>query len=227
MPKRPLGYKVVFNIETVWEQYVRKARVIRDGKLTEVDPLTELETITFPEIGELECAITDGLGSLPYTMKGIKEMEEKTLRYPGHYERVKTLVDCGLLSEELLEIDETKIAPRTFLTRVLSPMLNLQEGEKDLTVMRVDCVGEKNGEMIEYTFGLLDYYDEKQNVTSMVRTTAFTSTAVALMIARGEIKQQGVIPPEKAIDPKLLFEKLSKKNIKYSGRVGSIGQQTI
>ena len=212
-PTPPLGYKIVFRLESVWEMYLRKARVVRNGELREKEPLSELETFKFPGIGELECALTDGLASLPYTLKGIKEMDEKTIRYLGHYEKIKTLIDCGLLSTKPIKVNNIEIAPQRFLTTLLSPALALEKGEKDLTILRVEVIGEKRGRKELYTFDMVDYYDEEQNITSMARTTAYTSTIVAKMVACGNIKVKGVKPPEEAIDPELFFKELANKNI--------------
>jgi len=95
-PKPPLEYRIVFNLESVWQEYTEKVRIVRNGKVVEVEALSGLEEIFIPGIGELECFYTDGLASLIFTYKeieplrNVEEMCEKTIRYPGHAQKIKT-----------------------------------------------------------------------------------------------------------------------------------------
>lgn len=212
-PEPPLEYKVVFRLDSVWNEYVRKATVVRDGELVEVDPLTDYERFEFPELGELECAVTDGLATLSYTIDDIETLDEKTIRYPGHYDKIKTLSQCGLLSKDPVDVDGCSFTPRSMLTELLRDDLTLEEGEQDVSVMVVEARGQKDGEDLLYEFSLLDYYDEEKDVTSMGRTTAYTSTIVARMLARNELGGTGVTPPENILDPQDLISALEEKNI--------------
>jgi len=54
-PKPPLNYSLIFSVQGLTNEYIEIAEVIRDGKLTKVEPLTEIEEIEFPEpFGKLE-----------------------------------------------------------------------------------------------------------------------------------------------------------------------------
>lgn len=216
-PVPPFQYKLVFgSVENVLKMYSRTPRVVRDGELVDDIPISGLETVYFPGIGQLECALTDGLASLIYTVKNLEEMDEKTIRYPGHYEKIQAYIDCGFLNEEPVEVAGQKISPRSFLAAQLTPHFKLEKGERDLTVMRVDVLGEKNDRRCQLVFELMDFYDETNQVTSMARTTAYTGMIVAKMIARGEIKEQGVIMPEEAVDPETLLKELAKMGIEVT-----------
>jgi len=227
-PKPPLEYRIVFNLESVWQEYTDKARIIRNGKVVEVEALSGLEEIFIPGIGELECFYTDGLASLIFTYKeieplrNVEEMCEKTIRYPGHAQKIKTLIECGLLDTEPIEIKSVKISPREFLIKLLTPKLQLGE-EKDLTVMKIKIVGKTGGENVEYVYDLIDYYDEKERVTSMARTTAYTASIMAQLIGRKEIKERGIVPPEKIGLNQTVFQavlnELAKRNIKIEETV--------
>ncbi|USG99856.1 saccharopine dehydrogenase NADP-binding domain-containing protein [Thermococcus argininiproducens] len=206
-PLPPLEYRVVFHLNSVWNEYMRPARVIRNRKLERVPALSGVEPIEFPGIGELECFYTDGISTLPLTFKDALEIEEKTIRYPGHAQKIKALIECGLLDTTPIEIEGVKITPRSFLTKLLTPKLMLGD-EKDLTVMRVEVSGLKGEKELQYVFDLIDYYDENKNLTSMARTTGYTGAIVAYLMAKGEIKERGVIPPEKLGMNKLLFERI-------------------
>src|SRR5687768_1725904 len=61
IPKPPLDYQLVFSVEGLINEYIEPARVIRDGKVTIVDSMTELETLHFPEpFGAMEAFQTSG-----------------------------------------------------------------------------------------------------------------------------------------------------------------------
>ncbi|MHA1581700.1 MAG: saccharopine dehydrogenase family protein [Candidatus Baldrarchaeia archaeon] len=227
-PKPPLEYRIVFNLESVWQEYTEKVRIVRNGKVVEVEALSGLEEIYIPKIGELECFYTDGLASLIFTyneiepLKNVEEMCEKTIRYPGHVQKIKTLIECGLLDTEPIEIKSVKISPREFLTNLLTPKLQLRE-EKDFTIMKIKVVGEARGENVEYIYDLIDYYDEKEKVTSMARTTAYTASIMAQLIGQSKIKEKGIIPPEKiGLKQKIfqiILDELAKRNIKIEETV--------
>ena len=134
----------------------------------------------------------------------------------------KTLIECGLLDTEPIEIKSVKISPREFLTRLLTPKLQLGE-EKDLTIMKIKVVGEARGENVEYIYNLVDYYDDKEKVTSMARTTAYTASIIAQLIGQSKIEEKGITPPEKiGLKQKIfqtILDELAKRNIKIEETV--------
>jgi saccharopine dehydrogenase-like NADP-dependent oxidoreductase len=96
-------------------------------------------------------------------------------------------------------VDGAQVAPKKLLDELLYPRVKLEEGERDITLLRVDAIGQKKGRACHYRIDMVDRYDEKSGFTSMARTTAMTGAIVARMIARGDIKAQGILTPEKLI----------------------------
>jgi saccharopine dehydrogenase-like NADP-dependent oxidoreductase len=133
-------------------------------------------------------------------------MWEKTLRYPGHAEKIKLLRDLGFFDETPID----GVSPRSLTIRVLERKLSLPE-IKDLVAMKVDVDGVKNGREICYSYILIDYYDDERKVTAMGRTTAYTASAVIQLLARGEIKEAGVIPPERLGMDRKCFERIMEE----------------
>jgi len=86
-----LGYKITWCAEDLLEEYTRKAKIVKNGKEQEEDALSDLELIDFPELGKLEAFYTDGVRTLHHTINGVRNMWEKTLRYPSHAEKIKLL----------------------------------------------------------------------------------------------------------------------------------------
>jgi lysine 6-dehydrogenase len=218
-PRPPLNYRIVFSFEAVLEEYVRKAKMVKNGKLIEVDALSGLETITFPEpIGECECFYTDGLSTLTQTMKGVKEMDEKTVRWPGHVAQIRTLIECGLLETHPVFVRGQRVVPREFVSRVLSERIRLGK-EKDLTLLRVDVTGKSRGRRVHRRYQMIDHYDSRGKLTSMARTTAFPCSVVTQMLGTGLIQQKGLIPPELAVKGELgqrFMKQLHDKGLKIT-----------
>ncbi len=193
--EKPFEYKAVFSPIDVVEEYIRPARYIENGELVVKPALTDVENINFEGVGTLEAFNSDGLRTLIDTLK-IKNMKEKTLRYPGHVEKMWLLRETGFFNYEELEINGNLIRPIDLTSKLLFPKWKLEEGEKDITVLRIEVIGHKDGEKLKYTYNMLDKYDETTRTHSMARTTGYTATVTARMILEGLFKEKGIIPPE-------------------------------
>jgi saccharopine dehydrogenase-like NADP-dependent oxidoreductase len=192
----PFEYKAVFSPADVIEEYTRPARFIRNGTLVEMPALSEPELLDFNGIGTLEAFNSDGLRTLINTIE-CPDMVEKTLRYPGHVEKVRFLRECGFFSSEKVEVGGQWIRPVDIAKRILFPLWDLGE-EKDLTVMKVTVEGLKDGKPACFEWFLFDTYDSASGVHSMARTTGYAATAAVGLITGGLFSQAGVFPPEVA-----------------------------
>jgi len=212
-PLPPFDYRLVFSIVGLLREYIDDARVFRNGKLLKVRPFSTVETYEFPApIGRLEGFCTDGLASLVYTMKGMKTLDEITLRWPGHAEKMRVLQDSGFFSREKVRAGGVDVAPLAVSWTVLEK--KLAEGDpRDITVMRVIAKGLKGN----VVYDMIDRYDEKNGISSMGKTTAYTASIVTQMLGSGEVTGKGTVPPEVAIRgrkvEKLLSE-LSRRGVK-------------
>ena len=196
--KPPLFYETVYLMESVFNACERPATIMRDGEQVTVEPLTGLETITFPDpIGALDAFYTDGLASLSLTMRGKiqKNLSEKTLRYPGYVEGIRTLKQCGLLGKDPISVGSVEVVPRDLLLELLAEGLELGP-DGDILAMRVIVEGAKDGNPRRHTFELVDTYDPGENHTAMARTTGFPATITARMIANNQLTEKGVLFPE-------------------------------
>ena len=191
----PWEYKTVFPPSECIEEYLQPGRFIENNNVIVKDALSEPESIEFPEIGMLEGLNTDGLRSLLKTMD-IPNMIEKTLRYPGITEYLRTLRDTGFFSTEEVRVGNNLIRPFDLTATLLFPKWKMQLGEEDITAMRLIISGNENGQARTYTYSLLDRFDSKTNTTSMARTTGYTCTAVADLILSDKYNRKGIIPPE-------------------------------
>jgi lysine 6-dehydrogenase len=213
-PKPPLNYQLVFSVEGLINEYVEKARVIRNGEISEVESMTELEALSFKNFPALEAFQTSGgTSTLPDTFLGkIKELDYKTIRYAGHCEKFKMMIDLGLCSSKEIVADYVKIKPRKVLGELLQQ--NLPADEPDYVLIRLEFIGMKNGEQKHLRYDIVDKFDERTNLSAMMRTTAFPASIIAQMMARGDVKMRGATPQEKAIDAEKFVAELERRNIK-------------
>ncbi|HUW13901.1 MAG TPA: saccharopine dehydrogenase C-terminal domain-containing protein [Anaerolineae bacterium] len=218
-PSPPLGYKIVFGGR---ELPLREedAHVVENGELKLVPRYSGLEAVSFPGVGECEAWHE---GFLPWLMglevlKGLKVGTQKTCRWPGYAAKVTVLKEMGLLSERPVEVDGVDVAPKRLVDAVLYPRVKLEEGERDITLFRVEAIGEKDGELRRLKMEMVDRYDEKLGFTSMARTTAFTGAIVARMIPRGDLRARGLFTPEQVVSGPLLdslLAELAAVNVRF------------
>lgn len=191
----PYEYKAVFSPSDVLEEYVRPARTVENGRVVVRPALSDPELLDFPGIGTLEAFNTDGLRTLARTIKA-PFMKEKTMRYPGHIDKMLMLRETGFFSPNEIQVKGVRVRPLDVTSRLLFPKWKLSEGDRDLTVMRVVVEGVKGAASQRVTYDLLDRYDEAARTHSMARTTGYTATAVVRMLAQGLFAEKGIIVPE-------------------------------
>ncbi len=213
-PKPPLNYQIVFSPYGLINEYVEDAIVLDHGEIIEKQSMTELETIKFPKpFDEMEAFLTSGgCSTLPYTYKNkIDYLDYKTIRYPGHCKKFKTLLDLGFADETKIPVGDMQVVPRELLASLLLEKLPINE--KDVVLIKVLSRGMKNGKNLSLDYIVIDYYDGKNGITAMMRTTAYPISITAQMIERNMIKERGVFCSEEIVPPKPFFEELKKRNI--------------
>jgi len=213
-PKPPLNYQIVFFPYGLINEYIEDAIVLDHGKITEKKSMTEIETITFPEpFGDMEAFLTSGgCSTLPYTYKNkIGYLDYKTIRYLGHCEKFKTLLDLGFAKEEKIQVGDQQVAPRDLLASLLLEKLPING--KDVVLVKILSKGMKDGKNLSFDYTIIDYYDEENDITSMMRTTAYPISITAQMLEDGAISRRGVFCPEEIVPCTAFFEELKKRGI--------------
>ncbi len=228
-PQPPLNYQLVFSVEGLINEYIELARVIRDGVITEVESMTEIESLEFDGFPPLEAFQTSGgTSTLPDTFLGkIRALDYKTIRYAGHCEKFKTMIDLGLCSGEEIALSEPEAVatgcPRITPRKVFGELLqrHLPADGPDYVLVRLDFVGKKDGEAKRLRYDLVDKQDEATGMSAMMRTTAFPASIIAQMMARRDVLSRGATPQEKAIDPDKFVAELDRRNIKIEIKADS------
>jgi lysine 6-dehydrogenase len=214
-PEPPLNYQIVYSLEGVLDYYTTLSWVLRGGKRTQVRALSELEPVRFGDgVGTLEAFHTaGGLSTMAFRYEGkIPEMEYKTLRYPGHAERMEAIRELGLLDLEPVDVKGIKVVPRDAFMAIVGPRLTKPEG-KDLVALRVTVSGKKGGKPKTMMWELIDRYDERHHISAMMRTTGYSLSITGMMQVRGQVKPAGVHTPDECVPAPLYIDELRKRGI--------------
>lgn len=194
--KWPFNYKAPFSPVDVIEEYTRPARYVENSNIVIKPAMSDIEHVEIPGVGTLETFNSDGLRSIIFTMPHIPNMKEKTMRYPGHIEKVCALRDAGFFGTEAIQLNGVDVVPLEFTSKILFSEWKLGETEEELTVMRVTVVGEENGVKKKVAYHLHDEYNKDTHTSSMARTTGYTATAAVNLILHDMFTEKGVFPPE-------------------------------
>lgn len=209
-PVLPFNYYITWSLSDLIEEYTRPSRIVRNHRLTTVPALSGIEEFSMAKIGRLECFYTDGLRTLLKTMKNVKNMEEKTIRYPGHANLFKTIIECGLLSDQKICCGNRSVKIKDVTSDYLREILRRGD-HRDLSVLLIEI--RKGKRKKRYT--CIDHYDEKNGILSMARMTAYTGSLITQCIKK--YPRFGVIPPEylgmRDDLYKFILAELEKRNI--------------
>lgn len=191
----PFEYRSVFSPTDVIEEYTRPARVVEAGQVVVRPALSGVEPLDVPGVGTVEAFYTDGLRTLLTTVKA-RNLCEKTLRYPGHVDRMRMLRETGFFSDEPIAAGGVSVAPRKITEALLFHSWKRPEGEEELTFLRVVCDGRRGSRRVRRTLELLDRTDRATGDSSMARTTGFPCATGARLLLEGAFTTPGVFPPE-------------------------------
>lgn len=196
-PKNELKYERLFSVDGLINEYIEPVRLLRNGELKTIEPLIEIEEIEFPApFGKLEAFTTSGgVSTLVETYKGrLKNLDYKTIRYPGHCEKLKALQKSGSFTREYFE-------------------KNLPVGENDVTLVKIIFEGvSKKHELV-----IVDKATKNPPHTAMMRTTAYPAAIISQMQARRQVTKMGVFPQEKCIPVNIFIDELKKREIIVHG----------
>lgn len=207
----PTEYKAPFSPIDVIEEYTRPARYRVDGRIVTKPALSEPELVDLPGVGTLESFNTDGLRTLLTTLD-LRDMREKTLRWPGHIEKMRMLRDLGFFSEAPVKTARGEVRPIDVTAHLLFKEWKLEPGIPELTVMRVEVEGERDGRATTLRCDLLDRTDPATGDSSMARTTGWPAVIAAQLYFEGRLSPwKGVIPAEKLAEDDAVFAALKDR----------------
>lgn len=214
-PKPPFFYHLVFSVEGLINEYVEPAKILRRGKIQEIEPLTEPEDFFLPGFEPMVAFHTSGgTSTMPETFKGkVGECFEKTLRYPSHFQLIRGLYDLGFFSSAKVRIGNATITPRQMTAALF--LKKLSSSDPDVTIMRIEA--HNSGCITSFT--LVDRYDPVTQMTSMMRTTAWPASIVLQMICSGDIAKRGAIYQELDVPAQKFIGEMESRGVKIESSV--------
>jgi lysine 6-dehydrogenase len=214
-PEPPLNYQIVYSLEGVLDYYHTLSWIVRDGKLLQMEALSEVEELDFPQVGRLEAFHTaGGLSTMAQRYEGeIPTMEYKTLRYPGHANAMESIRALGLIDPEPVDVKGQSVVPRDLFIAVAEPRLRKDpRTSPDLVALRVEVEGEKDGRPGKVRYDLVDRFDPETGITAMMRTTGFSLAITGALQAAGEV-EAGVHTPDEAMPAARYIDELRNRGI--------------
>jgi lysine 6-dehydrogenase len=210
-PQPPLNYQIVYSLHGVLDYYTTRSWVLRDGEPEQVDALSEIEPVEFPApVGTLEAFHTaGGLSVMPWTYKGeLRSMEYKTLRYPGHADIMRAIRDLGLLGLDPIQVGAQQVAPRDLFIAAVEPRLKHPEG-RDLVALRVEVTSGRR----HVRYDLLDFFDEKNKISAMERTTGYSLSITGQMQVTGRVAEPGANTPDQCVPAADYIDELARRGV--------------
>jgi len=212
---------VTWSFSTLMDELTLPAVVFENGEYKEIPPLSRKEKVLFPDpvgIQEVYVTLHSEVLTLPTSFKdkGVKNVDWME-GGPG-FINYKLLVDMNLASNKPIKFRNMEIAPREFVNSVLqaSGLLGFPENviPNDWEISKVIVNGKMKGKKATYILEAIYPPRKDWGVSCSQYNVGIPGSIVAQMIAKGEIQQKGVLPPEKCVEPKLFFEELCKRGIR-------------
>ena len=211
-PSPPWNYSLFFNINGLTNEYDGEAYFLKDSKISRVLCFEGLENLEFESLGTLQAAVTSGgLSTMPWTFEGkLQTLENKTLRYPGHWDKMIAYRQLGLFNEEKVEFEGKEFSPRDFYHCLLEPQL-AENDSRDICIMRTQAEGIRNNNLATAKVESIEYYDEETEFKAMEKWTGWHASILAIHAAKGLIPK-GAIPIENAISGTDFLKEAEKRN---------------
>jgi len=215
-PNPPWDYSLFFNINGLTNEYDGEAYFLKDGEIDKVPCFEGFEELDFESIGILEAAVTSGgLSTMPWTYEGkLLTLENKTLRYPGHWDKMIAYRQLGLFNEEKLDFKGQSFSPREFYHYLLEPQL-AENDSKDVCIMRTEAKGLKNNVDSTVVVESIEKYDPETGFKAMEKWTGWHASILAIEAAKGSLSK-GAIAIENAISGQDFLKEAKKRNFKIS-----------
>lgn len=185
-PSNALKYNLTWSTEGLINEYCNPCEAIVNGALTQVPPLEETETFSLDGITYEAFNTSGGLGTLCHTLQGkVKNLNYRTVRYPGHRDIMKMLLQDLRLSEK-----------QNLFKEILESALPVTH--QDVVLVFVNVSGIKNGRFVQESYANKIYNQTiaGQTFSAIQITTAGSACAVVDLLMQGKLPQKGFIRQE-------------------------------
>lgn len=208
-----------YTLQTLFDEYMLKPAVLMKKKMKLVEPLSDKATVDFPlPVGKQHGFYTlhSELATLPASFH-LKECSFRATFDRQFTEQLQFLIRVGFASKNALHVDGADVIPRNFTAKLMEQWLP-KKGTKinDMELLRVELCGKKKGR----SAGKVMYCATRSryNIPAGTYDTAVPASVIAQMVAHGQIKTKGVLPPERCVPVELFFKELKKRGMKIFTR---------
>ncbi|EFG84411.1 hypothetical protein GXY_07825 [Novacetimonas hansenii ATCC 23769] len=181
-----LGYNLTWSTDGVINEYIEPCEAIVSGKRRLVPALDGLESLTIDGVKYEAFNTSGGLGSLCDTYDGrVRELNYRTIRYPGHAAIMKVLLNDLRLSER-----------RDVIKSIFEHALPVTI--QDVIIILVTVSGQRDGRLTQETFvrAIHGTTVNGRARTGIQITTAGAICAVLDLLAEGRIPASGLVLQE-------------------------------
>lgn len=185
-PTNTLTYNLTWSTDGVINEYCEPCESIVEGKLTMVPALENVDNFVLDGEDYEAFNTSGGLGTLADTLMGkVRNLSYRTMRYPGHRDIMKTLVQDLRLG-----------ADRKLFKQVLENAVPATE--QDVVVIFATASGMRGGRLMQESYFHKVFAETANGKTwaAIQITTANAICAVLDMLAAGKLPQKGFIRQE-------------------------------
>jgi len=189
LPQFPTGelkYNLTWSTDGLINEYCNPCEAIHTGRKIDVLPLEGLEQFSLDGVRYEAFNTSGGLGTLCDTLAGrVRELNYKTVRYTGHRDAMKLLVDELRLSEHREQFKEIleRAVPVTF---------------QDVVVTFCTVTGWRKGLLVQKSDARKIYHQKigDEMWSAIQITTAAGVCAVLDLHAAGQLPRRGLVKQE-------------------------------
>jgi len=185
-PSNSLKYNLTWSTDGLINEYCNPCEAIVGGKQIEVPPLEELEQFSLDGIEYEAFNTSGGLGTLCETLDGkVKNLNYRTVRYPGHRDILKILL-------QTLRLNERKDLMKDIFEYALPITM------QDVVLVFVNVSGEKDGRFMQESYAHKVYARDigGKRCSAIQITTASGICTMLDLVADGKLPQKGFVRQE-------------------------------
>ncbi|HEV3181372.1 MAG TPA: saccharopine dehydrogenase C-terminal domain-containing protein [Steroidobacteraceae bacterium] len=199
-PNNVLKYSLTWSTEGLINEYGNPCQAVSDGRLIEVAPLEGLEEIEIDGMRYEAFNTSGGLGSLAETRGAqVESMNYKTIRYPGHCEQMRLLMNDLKLNHD-----------RATLKRILENAV--PQTLQDVVIVYVAVTGTQDGQLREenYVNKIYPQVIAGRLWSAIQVTTAAGITAVVDLVLESKGRYSGFVAQEQFRLPDILANRFGR-----------------
>jgi len=217
-----------YSIQTIFDEITQPPMVFRDGAFAETPALGEEELYRFQEpigVSKVHLSLHSEVATLPltYASKGIKDCFFK-ISFFGYSEKalrqLQFLAQLGLASKDPVAVRGGSVRPIDVLVEVLkrSPQIERTKslGFKDIVT---EVRGERGGKPVAGRVETTCWPHKEWGISGGTLLVGSPPAIVARWLAQGQVKEKGVLPPERAVDAARFFRELEERGARTTTSV--------